>query len=178
MTPAERLRQYTLGADPVKVTPLKMAEMYGKLYSQHPDFHATVVPRESGFTEPWLDRNGNATKFLDFYRNNLFKGMATCVLTGTARSLTKENKGYYFYAKTGTLSLGEGYHDDRMLAVIISNKDLLDSEITSLDNYKFMIVYFRFKQLDPDSDSFFEIVNSIVKSIMNSTSFNNYMESL
>lgn len=176
MTPAERLRQYTLGADPVKVTPLKMAEMYGKLYSLHPDFHATVVPRESGFTEPWLDRNGNASEFLDFYRNNLFRGMANCVQTGTARNLTKENKGYHFYAKTGTLSLGKGYNDDRMLAIIISNKDLLDSKVTSLDDYKYMVVYFRFKQLDPNSSSFFKTVNSVIKSIINSTSFNIYMK--
>lgn len=182
LTPAERLRQYTLGSDPVKVTPMKMAEMYGKLYSQHPDFHATVTPRVLGFKEPWLDRNGNASDdFFSFYQKNLFNGMANCVKIGTASNLTHNNKGYHFYAKTGTLSLGEGYHDDRMLAVIISNKDLMDdgdNKVKSPDDYKFMVVYFRFKQLDPGSEVFWKTVNSVIKSILDSNSFKLYMKSL
>ena len=177
MTPAERLRQYTLGAFPVKVTPIKMAEMYGQLYSMHPDFHASVTPHESSFTEPWLDRNGLASKdFIDFYRDNLFRGMAACATIGTASFLGETIKGYHLYAKTGTLSLRAGVNDDRMLAVIISNKNLIDDkDIKSSDDYKFMVVYFRFKQLDPESTLFPTTVKTTINEIVNSASFNSYM---
>lgn len=178
LTPAERLRQYTLGSDPIKVTPIKMAEMYGKLYSLHPDFHASIIPRTTGFTELWLDRNGiPSDKFFNFYRENIYKGMEECAEIGTARFLTKEVKGYHLYAKTGTLSLRDGIFDDRMLAVVISNKRLVDNkDIKSPDDYKYMVVYFRFKQLDPESGLFWNTVNTVIKEIVNSTSFNNYMK--
>ena len=178
LTPTERLRQYTLGSDPIKVTPIKMAEMYGKLFSLHPDFHASITPRTTGFTEPWLDRSGNPSeKFFNFYRENLYRGMEKCVQIGTAKYLTKDIKGYHLYAKTGTLSLRDGVNDDRMLAVIISNQNLIDNEvIKSSDDYKYMVVYFRFKQLDPELGHFWNTVNEIIKEIINSNSFNNYMK--
>ena len=178
LTPAERLRQYTLGSDPIKVTPIKMAEMYGKLFSLHPDFHASITPRTTGFTEPWLDRSGNPSeKFFNFYRENLYRGMEKCVQIGTAKYLTKDIRGYHLYAKTGTLSLRDGVNDDRMLAVIISNQNLIDNEeVKSPDDYKYMVVYFRFKQLDPELGHFWNTVNEIIKEIINSNSFNNYMK--
>lgn len=176
MTPAERLRQYTLGSSPVKVTPMKMAEMYGKLYSMHPDFHATVIPRKSKFSEPWLDKNGNVTLDFKFYRDNLIHGMASCVQKGTAKYLGKEAHGYHLYAKTGTLSLKDDVNDDRMLAVIISNKDLIeDKTIESSDDYKFMVVYFRFKQCGIDTDLYKKYIKSILNEIIISNSLRNYM---
>lgn len=177
LTPAERLRQYTLGASPVKVTPVKMAEMYGKLYSLHPDFHATVIPHREKFIEPWLDRNGDATNnYFSFYRENLFNGMASCVQKGTADYLGKVRNGYYLYAKTGTLSLREGVSDDRMLAVIICNKDIInDGRVESPDDYKFMVVYFRFKQCEMEVVKYQNTIKSILNEIMHSNSFKNYM---
>lgn len=176
LTPAERLRQYALGSSPVKVTPMKMAEMYGKLYSMHPDFHATITPRKSNFTGPWLDKNGEASLDFSFYRGNLIKGMASCVQKGTAKYLGKEDHGYHLYAKTGTLQLKEGVNDDRMLAVIICNKDLIgDKTIKSSDEYKFMVVYFRFKQCGISVDTYKEKIISLLKEIINSNSVKNYM---
>lgn len=184
MTPAERLRQYALGASPVKVTPMKMAEMYGRLYALHPDFHASVIPNETPFTEPWLDRNGTASStFVNLYRQNVYRGMQKCVQEGTAKYLT-QIKGYYLYAKTGTLNLGANSNDDRMLAVIISNRDLTTSEQerTLADDHKFMVVYFRFKQLDPEphikdqrQKTFWRTVNAVMNRIVDSSSFKIYM---
>lgn len=184
MSPAERLRQYTLGASPVKVTPMKMAEMYGRLYALHPDFHATVIPNDTPFTEPWLDRNGATTdSFVDLYRQNIYRGMQKCVQEGTAKYLN-QIKGYYLYAKTGTLSLSANSNDDRMLAVIISNRDLTtgSQEVAAADDYKFMVVYFRFKQLDPEAQikdqkkkTFWRTVNAVMSRIVDSSSFKIYM---
>ena len=103
--------------------------------------------------------------------------MEKCVQIGTAKYLTKDIIGYHLYAKTGTLSLRDGVNDDRMLAVIISNQNLIDNEIIkSSDDYKYMVVYFRFKQLDPELGHFWNTVNEIIKEIINSNSFNNYMK--
>ncbi len=175
LTPAERLRQYTLGASPVKVTPMKMAEMYGKLYSLHPDFHASVMPRKSKFKDPWLGRNGNTQKkHLEFYQNNLYRGMFSCIQKGTAKELNTL-KGYHLYAKTGTLSLGNKTHDDRMLAVIICNHDITSDKIKSLDDNKFMVVYFRFKQLTLEKKVYWNMINNVLENIVNSNSFKKYM---
>ncbi len=184
LDPAERLRQYTLGADPIKVTPMKMAEMYGRLFALHPDFHATVIPNKTPFKEPWLDRNGTTSDhFINLYRQNVYRGMEKCAHEGTAKYLSKIN-GYYLYAKTGTLSLDKNHNDDKMLAVIISNRNLTDSseDVVSADDYKFMVVYFRFKQLDPESqitdprrNTFWRTVNTVMNQIVNSSSFKNYM---
>lgn len=40
---ALRLKQYTLGSSPLCITPLMMAEMYGRLYSMHPDYYACIT---------------------------------------------------------------------------------------------------------------------------------------
>ena len=177
LTPAERLRQYTLGSSPVKVTPMKMAEMYGKLYSLHPDYHATVIPRHTRFIEPWLDNSGNPSKsYLSFYSRNLFKGMSNCAQIGTAKYLGKEINGYHIFAKTGTLSLGGDIPDDRMLAVVICNKDLTEANnITSSDDYRFMVVYFRFKQCTINMNHYKKHIRSIIHEIIKSNSFQNYM---
>ena len=161
-----------------------MAEMYGRLYALHPDFHASVIPNETPFTEPWLDRNGTASStFVNLYRQNVYRGMQKCVQEGTAKYLT-QIKGYYLYAKTGTLNLGANSNDDRMLAVIISNRDLTTSEQerTLADDHKFMVVYFRFKQLDPEphikdqrQKTFWRTVNAVMNRIVDSSSFKIYM---
>lgn len=171
-TAAERLRQYTLGSYLVAVTPLKMAEMYGKLYCQHPDFHASIVPNANPFKEKWRNSEGEEEEgIFSFYQHNLFRGMKMCVEQGTAKehlkSLTSETI-YYFYAKTGTLEGDNAQDDDRMLAIIISNKDM--EKISSPEEARFFVVYFRYKESGTMPG-----VYSIVKDIVESESFSYYM---
>lgn len=173
LTPAERLRQYTLGSYPLAITPLKMAEMYGKLYSLHPDFHATIIPNRIPFRENWRGRDGDLESQEDmfkFYQRNLYNGMAECVKQGTAKEIiTNLPDTYYYYAKTGTL-LGSGASlDDRMLAVVISNKKIEDASFS--DDLRFYIVYFRFKQSGNMVN-----VSEVLNHIINSKSFSNYMK--
>ena len=161
----QRLRQYTLGASPLKVTPIMMAEMYGRLFSMHPDYHANVIENHTSFNSKWSDPN-----LFSFYKTNLFVPMNHCSTFGTASVLQRvKHDGYYLYAKTGTL-LGDGSNrDDKMLAVIITNKDV--SQAQSPDDYKFFVVYFRFKQAH---DMPGEVVN-IMNKIIQSKSFQDYM---
>lgn len=171
-TAAERLRQYTVGSYPIAVTPLKMAEMYGKLYCQHPDFHASIVPNATPFKEKWRNSEGEEEKgIFSFYQHNLFRGMKMCVKQGTAKAHLKalmSETGYYFYAKTGTLKGDNAQANDRMLAVIISNKDM--EQISSPEEARFFVVYFRYKESET-----MPRVYSIVKDIVESESFSYYM---
>lgn len=162
----QRLRQYTLGSSPLKVTPIMMAEMFGRLFSMHPDFHANVIENSNSFTDQW-----NNPKMFPFYQKNLFASMNHCTsIGGTAELLQRINcKGYHLYAKTGTL-LGDGSNrDDKMLAVIITNKDV--TQVQSPEDYKFFVVYFRFKQAH---DMPGDVVN-IMDKIIQSKSFQDYM---
>lgn len=172
LSPAERLRQYTLGSYPLSITPLKMAEMYGKLYSLHPDFHATIIPNSIPFHEKWRGQDGDVKsteEVFSFYQKNLFSGMRECVKQGTAK---KHLKGlpveYSYYAKTGTL-LGTGASlDDRMLVVVITNKPI--ESVSNPSELRFYVVYFRFKQSGDMKN-----VNKVLEQIISSKSFNNYM---
>lgn len=142
-----------------------MAEMYGRLFSMHPDYHANVLENNTPFNSKWSDPN-----LFSFYKSNLFVPMNHCSTFGTASVLQRvKHDGYYLYAKTGTL-LGDGSNrDDKMLAVIITNKDV--SQAQSPDDYKFFVVYFRFKQAH---DMPGEVVN-IMNKIIQSRSFQDYM---
>ncbi len=166
----ERLRQYALGADPVKLTPMKMAELYGKLFSMHPDYHATVTPNKVPFTGEWMDRVGkdSGKEMLAFYQNSIYKGMSDCVKKGTASGvLAGCNSQYHLYAKTGTLLAANAQLDDRMIAVVISKEDYCTEHP---DKNRFFVVYLRFKQTHVLYN-----VPEIINAVINSISFNNYM---
>ena len=108
-----------------------------------------------------------------FYQQNLFKGMYHCTTIGTAakhlNGVNRNNGSYYLYAKTGTLTLSNKIKDDRMLAVIITNQDVLTA--TSPESFRFYVVYFRFKQTG-DMYSISKILNQIIAS----KSFTTYMQ--
>lgn len=171
---ALRLKQYTLGSSPLRITPLMMAEMYGRLVAMHPDFHACITENNNKFTKEWdvpssLDRLG----MFGFYQRELFSGMSQCVSIGTAHvplaAVDTRGGSFHLYAKTGTLTLGEKIKDDRMLAVIITNHDILTA--SAPESLKFYVVYFRFKQ----TGSMFRI-SEIVNDIISSKSFMSYMK--
>lgn len=169
---ALRLKQYTLGSSPLQITPLMMAEMYGRLYSMHPDYYACITKNTNEHKEKWdVPEAMNQQTMFDFYKNNLFRGMANCVSKGTASNILSsvDKKGkYYLYAKTGTLKLSKKMKNDRMLAVIITNQDI--SQVSSPKDYKFYVVYFRFKQ----TGSMYN-VSKIINQIIESKSFSTYM---
>lgn len=175
--PSDKLKQYALGAAPLQITPMKMAEMYGKLYSLHPDYHATIIPNAIPFTEKWRGASGDDVsqeEIFSFYQNSVFAGMHECVKRGTARTFflgLPDN--YSYYAKTGTLRLSDKHPNDRMLAVVITNKPI--ESVSSASELKFYVVYFRFEKLDVDKKDKLKAVGEILKIILESKSFKNYM---
>ena len=97
--------------------------------------------------------------------------MKDCVLNGTATGTLKgvdtHNGKYHLYAKTGTLTIRDDIDDDKMLAVVITNKDI--TKISDPENCRFFVVYFRYQQTSLSN------VHDIINEIIESQSFEQYM---
>ncbi len=143
-----RLRNYTLGASPLQLTPLKMAEMYGRLFSQCRDYYAHITPLYEAPHNHWATSNSvSPERLFQFYQHTLFTGMRQCYESGTARALVDSSQlpsEYHYYMKTGTLNIDENHPSDRLLAVIITDHDVCT--VSSPSDYHFYVVYFRFVQ--------------------------------
>lgn len=170
---AERLRKYTLGASPLKVTPIMMAEMYGRLFSMHPDYHASIIENDKSFAGQWNIEQWSPQEMFSFYQENIFGPMHHCVTGGTAALLKKvKHNGYYLYAKTGTLNSDDSGNDDKMLAVIVTDKDVADGQkVKTPEDFKFFVVYFRFKRAGGMPGEVVTVMNKIIQS----KSFQDYM---
>ncbi|MBR5687562.1 MAG: hypothetical protein IKX36_06345 [Prevotella sp.] len=170
-----RLQQYTLGASPLQVTPLKMAEMYGRLFSQSRDYHAHITPLYESPVKAWGASNGiSKEQLFRFYQHTLFTGMKQCGESGTGVSMVDRSQlpsGYYLYMKTGTLNIDENHPNDRLLAVIITDRDVC--EASSPEDYRFYVVYFRYVQVPKGTDIRTQTTETL-RQIMKSNSFKDY----
>lgn len=166
------LKNPTLGGTPYNITPLKMTEMYGKMFSQNKEYELHLTTRgrkESGWK---IDSTTWRGGFSDFMTNNVIKGMEQVMTSGTAAALFGARhvyKGYYFYGKTGTIKEGE-QNDSKRLALIISKNNLMESP---LRHNKFYTVYFTANEAINQEWATYRIV---IDRILESESFKNYMK--
>lgn len=170
---SSRLKQYTLGSYPVTVTPLKMATMYGMLFSMDAGYSPHVKEGDVHERKAWQNDGRGEKGMLDFLKKNIYVPMGKCVTEGTGSSFISKDtreaaqkKGLELFCKTGTLAL-ENERDNHMLAVVITNGKSVDA----LD-YRFYVVYFRYKEIIVEDMAH----NEVLQAIMNSTTFNNYMK--
>jgi len=173
------LRFPALGGSPYSLTPLKMAEMFGKMASLNPIFRGTI-DKSIRDSIPW---NYDATwkslsNYESFLDENIFKGMQDAIETGTARSLTGGEsvyKGYHLYAKTGTIG-NTNNEDSKRLGIIITKNPVKSGEIK---NNRFYIVYFTINNAydsdDSDKSWFWKFYRQTLDQIIMSQSFKNYM---
>lgn len=165
------LKNPTLGGTPYSITPFKMAEMYGKLFSQNKDYQLYLtnrVTQQSGWKIDSLTWKGG---FNDFLKNNVIKGMEQVMTSGTAAAMfggTNLYKGYYFYGKTGTIKEGE-QNDSKRLALVIAKTNLME---TPLKQNRFYTVYFTANEAINQDWTTYRI---IIDRILASESFKNYM---
>lgn len=177
------------------VTPLHMAEMYGRMVSMNKAFHLTIEPNSASKPEEWDVQNKNYVK----HRSTMFKGMNNFFTNGTGvykgekiMSLdsnggkTVGNKTYYLYGKTGTATGGENVDlnkDDttdrppRRLVIIISDTQLHygnDVEPAPKPG-KFYVLYFTYEVTD---QNFYKTSNGIIEEVLKSEVFNDYMNKL
>lgn len=181
----DAIRNTTLGAYPFQVTPLKMAEMYGKLFSQNRKFRLTLNPLFHSDYEPFVRDKAyeQDTLYANILSNHLFGGMAAVPEDGTAYKLNglrkelKENKSdkYYLYAKTGTIgSAGSGINT-QLLAVVITktpfNSTGVEDFWENTKKHQFYVAYF----LTEKSSHDYDIIEKAIKTIVKSNAFTNYM---
>ena len=177
------IRNTTLGGSPFHVTPLKMAEMYGKLFTQNRKFRLTINPDYTQDYEPFVRTKEFDTDSLyeDILSNHIFEGLSLVPIEGgTAQALNDvvgriEKMGYSVYAKTGTIRADNSLNDSQLLAVVISkvpmhgvNKDTL---VKRMREHKFYILYYQSVNYYHDYDA----IGKSLMTIVNSSEFNNYM---
>lgn len=172
------IRQSTMGADPIIVTPWKMTEMLGKLAGINAKYQLniidTVSTKRGSFNADSLGwENGSYTSFV---KANIFKGMEAVITDGTAKGLNaslnqvlgEKKNDYFFYGKTGTPGSQKMQH--KMMALIISKNDLTAPETNILTN-KYYVIYFT--QYHPKQE--FNWIAKVVDKVMSSSTFINYM---
>jgi hypothetical protein len=195
----EGLKQSTLGAFPVQITPLKMAEMSGKMFSANPGFRATIWNKRKktdtiaplSVHTTWT---GGEAEFLRFKGQTIFASMNQQAIGGgtgietvkTKLAQYQREKGWRFYSKSGTINypygdIGEA--DNKLYTIVISKNDLhpaagLTREV--LKNNRFYVLYFSISRSGFNNRSHGnEVSNFILTSIdkvVNSAAFKNYMQ--
>lgn len=144
---AQRIKTLTLGMRRVvSVSPMKMAEMYSRLFLLDKNFRYTLSTKpyisHVDFKTPAYESVGVYLQMLKG-DHSLFAGMSKCAESGTASYLRKVCAKYnethkskiFFYAKTGTIndaSLDRKMSislNDALLAVVIANADMQKAEI-------------------------------------------------
>lgn len=183
--------QIATGSAPIYVTPLKMAEMAGKLFSFNLDYKASVIEnRFRNYTPLRADVSwGSAPELSGFYSQHLFKAMnAALTGSGTAsgligKVLQSEFGQYYCYAKTGTISGNrEGGKRDKHLMLVISKNKIHGSEFSPqyLKNNKFYVLYFSFYKNAGDDGNWggeaTALLQQMVRTVLGSPGFKSHME--
>lgn len=179
----------SLGAYPLQVSPLQMAIMAMRLASLncYPNIttlsdNVKQVPNYEFFRIPtWND----SSSYFNFYKRQVYSQLRQVPKTGTAaglRELVKKNeaKGYYIYAKTGTLNKDNEGKDSRLkhLLVIISNTPLENvATVADLKKVKYYALYLSYIGIDKDEFGLTSRFGKIISATIESELFQNYMNS-
>ncbi|MEL6676065.1 MAG: hypothetical protein AAFR61_27915 [Bacteroidota bacterium] len=185
-----------LGAYPVELTPLKMAEMGVGLFTLNREFKASVQEgpqtRKVWSMDPaW----GQEEALLEMLQQQVYAPMHEVITQGTAQGLKKLAKKYdgkyWFYAKTGTTGASErtetAHLRGKRLLVIITNRPVHQGELDwfwdeqSRQDYK---VYSLFISVDKIPRESFNAryggnwsgVQPLIEQVIQSPTFQTYMQ--
>jgi hypothetical protein len=131
--------QPTLGGYPIMVTPFKMAEMSGKLFSMNTNYKATFSANEEPIQEGMLNISSSGwasnEELFNLYQKTIFNPMYRVFNEGgtfynasfnqNKRRLEQDNN-LYLYGKTGTIGDLDAKSDirNKALTIVIANKAL------------------------------------------------------
>ncbi|MEM7035384.1 MAG: hypothetical protein AAF570_00315 [Bacteroidota bacterium] len=187
-------RQVASGSDPIAMTPFKMAEMGGKLYSFDQNYRVTFADslparKRQPFQADATWKGG----YFNFVRDIVYGSMYNVVnvvdsTNGTAESLgrllkrrQKKSKRpkYFYYAKTGTIGDAEDEEriEDKLLMLIISKNDVREiADPDELAENKFYVLYFTGLQLGvPEGMTRWKMFADMVEAVEDSWLFKKYM---
>lgn len=161
------------------VAPAKMLEAFGKLISQSRNYALTLDPyaTASVFSSFDVDNTIPYNSYLSIIRENVFRGMKEALFRGTAARLggmLKDGAPYYYYAKTGTTGDDEVKTKSKLLAVIISSKDVTDPDFNFRNN-NFYTIYFTSQNGPAKQNEEFQA--EVIRYLQQSPAFNKYMKS-
>ena len=181
--------QMFLGAHPLEVTPLQMAIMGMRLATLNRtpslatlDDSQKDMPAYEAFNVPtWSD----STEYFQFYQRQVLSQLRQVPKSGTARALNGlstnlERKGYYIYAKTGTLNdeRSRSRKDDRLkhLLVIISDRPLEKAtSMNELKKAKYYVLYLSYIGISSKNFSTGYFAD-MISAVTNSELFKEYMD--
>lgn len=170
-------RGHVKGSSQVMVSPSKMVEAFGRMVSQNRNYSLTLNPYAKGsiFTAFDVDNSIPYNTYLSIMRENVFTGMREALFNGTAArlgSMLKNGSPYYYYAKTGTTGDDEVKTKSKLLAVIISSKDVTHPGFNFRNN-KFYTIYFTSQNGPAKQNEEFQA--EVIKYVQETMAFNRYM---
>ena len=160
------------------VPPAKMLEAFGKLVSQSRNYTLTLNPyaTPSVFSPFDVDNTIPYNSYLSIIRENVFEGMKEALFSGTAARLgtmLTDGAPYFYYAKTGTTGDDEVKTKSKLLAVIISSKDVTDPDFNFRNN-NFYTIYFTSQNGPAKQNEEFQA--GVIRYLEQSLVFNKYMK--
>lgn len=173
------------------VTPLKMAEMYGKMMSFNKNYRLTIDPNLPKLPYQAFNTDGSEKDYLKMRNEQFIPGLKEVFTSpsGTAYKVyasIKTNLGnkYRIYGKTGTINgkvtADSGVpreEEDHLLAVVITNKALetLDKP-KDYQDLKFYVIYIADFDFSRDGFSWITTDAAVINTVLESNEFKEYME--
>jgi hypothetical protein len=174
---ASCFRGHVKGSSQVLVPPAKMIEAFGKMVTQSRSYSLTLNPYASAqaFLPFAVDNTIVYNNYLSLMRESVFAGMKETLNSGTAAALgilLKNKSSYFYYAKTGTTGDDELKTKSKLLAIVISKKDIADPGFNFRNN-KFYTIYFTMQNGPAKQNEAFQ--NEIIQFVQRSPAFKRYM---
>lgn len=176
---ANCFRGHVLGSSQVLIPPIKMAEAFGRLVTQNRNYDLTLNPYTASlnYNPFYIDSSIGYNHFLSLMRDGVFTGMKEALFNGTAAGLGSQLKNgspYFYYAKTGTTGNNELKTKSKLLAVIISAKDITSQDNTFKHFNKFYTIYFT-SQNGPAKQNY-DLQKKVIKYLESSVAFRKLMQ--
>jgi hypothetical protein len=165
------------GSSQVLIPPTKMLEAYGRMITQNRNYNLTLNPyaKSPVFASFYVDSLIPYSNYLSIIRESVFTGMREALYRGTAArlgSLLKNVNRYFYYAKTGTTGDDKVKAKSKLMAVIISSKDVTDPDFNFRQN-KFYTIYFTSQNGPAKQNEEFQA--SIIHYLQETPAFKKYM---
>lgn len=187
----EGIKSTAIGQKTVWIaSPLKMAEMYGRLISFNKNYRLTIDPNIEKNPYQKFDIDGNENDYLSMRKVQFIPGLNDVFTAsdGTANNVyekikTNLSNKYHIYGKTGTIDgkvttdIGvQRTEQDHLLAVVITNKAIENlKSIEEYKNLKYYVIYIADFDYIHDSYNWRDTDAAIINKVLESNEFKNYM---